>query len=140
MRPAAYPDAQVIFYLLLFPTLNSKSQCLNQAAASACPGAQVIFYLPLFLTSLGSSTHASLEDALIVGGVNVASTLLALYLVDRIGRRPMLIAGEHMLQNFAEAWPARTRPWSMLSSWVASMWPARCLHCTWWTASDGGPC
>ena len=31
-----------------------------------------------------------------MGGVNVASTLLALYLVDRIGRRPMLIAGEHM--------------------------------------------
>ena len=55
----------------------------------------MIFYLPLFLTSLGSSTHASLEDALIVGGVNVASMLLALYLVDRIGRRPMLIAGKH---------------------------------------------
>ena len=53
-------------------------------------------HLPLFLTSLGSSTHASLEDALIVGGVNVASTLLALYLVDRIRRRPMLIAGKHM--------------------------------------------
>ena len=55
--------------------------------------AQVIFYLPLFLTALGTTSHASLEDALIVGGVNVASTLLALVLVDRIGRRPLLIAG-----------------------------------------------
>ena len=57
----------------------------------------MIIFLPLCLTPLGSSTHASLEDALIVGGVNVASTLLALYLVDRIGQRPMLIAGEHIV-------------------------------------------
>lgn len=56
----------------------------------------MIFYLPLLLSSLGSNSHASLEDALIIGGVNVASTVIAVALVDRLGRRPILIAGAHV--------------------------------------------
>ena len=78
---------------------HSRPDCFVHRLARSCEGlvtVQVIFYLPLLLSSLGSTSHASLEDALIIGGVNVASTLVAVALVDRLGRRPILIAGTHL--------------------------------------------
>lgn len=51
----------------------------------------IIFYSPVFFSSLGSGDQAALESSCIVGAVNVVSTLVAVFAVDRIGRRKLLL-------------------------------------------------
>lgn len=52
----------------------------------------IIYYAPLVLgnTGIGQAGN-SLLGALIVGIVNVLTTVVAIFLVDRIGRRPLLL-------------------------------------------------
>jgi sugar porter (SP) family MFS transporter len=57
----------------------------------------IIFYSPIFFSSLGSGDKAALESTVIVGAVNVLSTLVAVFGVDRFGRRTLLLeAGVQM--------------------------------------------
>eukprot|EP00208_Stichococcus_sp_RCC1054_P006464 CAMPEP_0206148778 /NCGR_PEP_ID=MMETSP1473-20131121/37430_1 /ASSEMBLY_ACC=CAM_ASM_001109 /TAXON_ID=1461547 /ORGANISM="Stichococcus sp, Strain RCC1054" /LENGTH=462 /DNA_ID=CAMNT_0053546201 /DNA_START=189 /DNA_END=1578 /DNA_ORIENTATION=+ len=51
----------------------------------------VIFYSPVLFSSLGSGDAAALESTLIVGAVNVVATMVAIGLVDRVGRRALLL-------------------------------------------------
>jgi SP family arabinose:H+ symporter-like MFS transporter len=53
----------------------------------------VFFYAPVIFAQTGLSTDASLAQAVVVGVINLAFTLLALVLIDRVGRRPLLLAG-----------------------------------------------
>lgn len=53
----------------------------------------IIFYAPVLFNSLGSGVAASLENTCIIGGVNVLATIVAIILVDRIGRKALLIEG-----------------------------------------------
>ncbi|KAK9817756.1 hypothetical protein WJX72_001683 [[Myrmecia] bisecta] len=53
----------------------------------------IIFYAPVLFSSLGSGHTASLLNTVIIGAVNVASTLVAVAFVDRVGRKFLLIAG-----------------------------------------------
>jgi sugar porter (SP) family MFS transporter len=45
------------------------------------------------LGDTGSPSHASFVQTLLVGLVNLIATVLALLLIDRVGRRPLFIAG-----------------------------------------------
>jgi sugar porter (SP) family MFS transporter len=57
----------------------------------------IIFYSPIFFSTLGSGDKASLLASVIVGAVNVLSTLVAVFGVDRLGRRVLLLeAGVQM--------------------------------------------
>ena len=57
----------------------------------------IIFYSPVFFSSLGSGDKTALESSCIVGAVNVLSTLVAVFGVDRVGRRALLLeAGVQM--------------------------------------------
>lgn len=57
----------------------------------------IIFYSPVFFSSLGSGDKTALESSCIVGAVNVLSTLVAVFGVDRLGRRVLLLqAGVQM--------------------------------------------
>lgn len=57
----------------------------------------IIFYSPVFFSSLGGGEKAALESSTIVGAVNVVATLVAVFGVDRIGRRKLLLeAGVQM--------------------------------------------
>ncbi|KAF6164564.1 hypothetical protein GIB67_025390 [Kingdonia uniflora] len=53
----------------------------------------VMFYAPVLFKTLGFGNNASLASAVITGGVNVAATFVSVALVDKKGRRFLLIEG-----------------------------------------------
>ena len=55
------------------------------------PSVQIIFYSPVLFSSLGSSQTTALLSTVIVGAVNVLATLVAVFGVDRFGRRILLL-------------------------------------------------
>jgi sugar porter (SP) family MFS transporter len=53
----------------------------------------VFFYAPMIFEQSGIGTDASFMQAVLVGLVNLVFTVLALLLIDRLGRRPLLGLG-----------------------------------------------
>lgn len=53
----------------------------------------VIYYAPTILSDTGATNSAALLGTLIVGVTNVIFTIVAVLLLDRVGRRPLLITG-----------------------------------------------
>ncbi|EXC17568.1 Sugar transport protein 13 [Morus notabilis] len=57
----------------------------------------IMFYAPVLFSTLGFGGDASLYSAVITGAVNVLSTVVSIYSVDKIGRRALLLeAGVQM--------------------------------------------
>uniref|UniRef100_A0A0D6R242 Major facilitator superfamily (MFS) profile domain-containing protein n=1 Tax=Araucaria cunninghamii TaxID=56994 RepID=A0A0D6R242_ARACU len=57
----------------------------------------IMFYAPVLFQTLGFKNDASLYSAVIVGAVNVLSTVISIYAVDKVGRRMLLLeAGAQM--------------------------------------------
>jgi hypothetical protein len=52
-----------------------------------------MFYAPVLFKTLGFADDASLISAVITGAVNVVSTLVSIYAVDRYGRRILFLEG-----------------------------------------------
>ncbi|MEE4164048.1 MAG: sugar porter family MFS transporter [Woeseiaceae bacterium] len=50
----------------------------------------VFFYAPMIFEQTGVGTNASFMQAVLVGLVNLAFTVVAMMLIDRLGRRPLL--------------------------------------------------
>jgi MFS family permease len=53
----------------------------------------VFFYAPMIFEQSGIGTDASFMQAVLVGLVNLVFTVLAILLIDRLGRRPLMIFG-----------------------------------------------
>ena len=53
----------------------------------------IIYYAPTTLTNVGFAKTSAIYANLIIGVINVGMTVLAIRLVDRVGRKPMLYAG-----------------------------------------------
>jgi SP family sugar:H+ symporter-like MFS transporter len=53
----------------------------------------IIYYAPTTLTNVGFGKTTAIYANLVIGVVNVAMTLIAIRLIDRAGRKPLLIAG-----------------------------------------------
>jgi sugar porter (SP) family MFS transporter len=53
----------------------------------------VFFYAPMIFEQAGAGADASFMQAVLVGLVNLAFTLVAIVLIDRVGRRVLLAAG-----------------------------------------------
>ncbi|HEY0560682.1 MAG TPA: sugar porter family MFS transporter [Frankiaceae bacterium] len=53
----------------------------------------VIYYAPTLLENAGVGTHAALLGTVLIGVINVALTVVSLRLLDRTGRRPLLLGG-----------------------------------------------
>lgn len=53
----------------------------------------VFFYAPMIFEQSGLGVDASFSQAIYVGLINLAFTIVAITLIDKIGRRPLLIIG-----------------------------------------------
>ena len=53
----------------------------------------VLYYAPEIFKNMGSGTETSLLQTIIVGAVNLSFTILAIFTVDRFGRKPLQIIG-----------------------------------------------
>jgi len=53
----------------------------------------VFFYAPMIFEQSGIGTNASFMQAILVGLVNLIFTVVAIALIDRLGRKPLLIFG-----------------------------------------------
>lgn len=53
----------------------------------------IFFYAPMIFERTGLGMDASFAQAVVIGVINVVFTILALLLIDRIGRKPLLQAG-----------------------------------------------
>ena len=53
----------------------------------------VFFYAPMIFEQSGIGTDASFVQAILVGLVNLAFTVLAILFIDRLGRKPLLVFG-----------------------------------------------
>ena len=53
----------------------------------------VFFYAPMIFEQSGIGTDAAFMQAVLVGLVNLAFTVLAIALIDKLGRRPLLLFG-----------------------------------------------
>ncbi|KAJ4778976.1 Sugar transport protein 8 [Rhynchospora pubera] len=58
----------------------------------------IMFYAPVLFQTVGFKNDASLMSSAIVGGINVASTVVSVVLVDKLGRKPLLL--EACIQMF----------------------------------------
>ncbi|MEZ9138767.1 MULTISPECIES: sugar porter family MFS transporter [unclassified Shewanella] len=53
----------------------------------------ILFYAPTVFEQIGVGTDAAFLNAVVVGVVGVAFTILAIFLIDKVGRRPLLMSG-----------------------------------------------
>jgi MFS transporter, SP family, sugar:H+ symporter len=53
----------------------------------------IIYYAPTTLTNVGFAKTSAIYANLIIGVINVAMTVIAIRIIDRVGRKPMLFAG-----------------------------------------------
>jgi sugar porter (SP) family MFS transporter len=53
----------------------------------------IIYYAPTTLTDVGFAKTSAIYANLIIGVINVGMTIVAIKLIDRVGRKPMLFAG-----------------------------------------------
>jgi SP family sugar:H+ symporter-like MFS transporter len=53
----------------------------------------IIYYAPTTLTSVGFGAESAIYANLVIGVLNVGMTIVAIRIIDRVGRKPMLLAG-----------------------------------------------
>ena len=53
----------------------------------------ILYYAPEILKQVGSVSDVALLQTILVGAVNLTFTLVAIWTVDRLGRKPLLIVG-----------------------------------------------
>jgi sugar porter (SP) family MFS transporter len=70
----------------------------------------VLYYLPTIFAQAGGGLESAFRQAAIVGAVNFAMTLVAMRWIDRLGRKPLLVAGTSGMAAalLAIAWAFRT--------------------------------
>jgi len=53
----------------------------------------VLYYAPLMFQNMGASSHSAFLQTVVVGAANVIFTVVAIVTVDKLGRKPLLVAG-----------------------------------------------
>lgn len=53
----------------------------------------VLYYAPVIFQNMGAETDGALLNTIIVGGINITFTIIAIFAVDKFGRKPLQIIG-----------------------------------------------
>jgi sugar porter (SP) family MFS transporter len=53
----------------------------------------IIYYAPTTFTKVGFTNEQAIYGEAIIGAINVVMTLVAIWLIDRVGRKPLLLVG-----------------------------------------------
>lgn len=53
----------------------------------------IFYYLPTIFAQAGGGVNAAFKQAVVVGLVNLGMTFVAIWLIDRLGRKPLLVIG-----------------------------------------------
>lgn len=53
----------------------------------------VLYYAPSIFQKAGGGTESAFVQAVVVGLINLSFTIVAMYLIDRLGRKPLLMIG-----------------------------------------------
>ena len=53
----------------------------------------VLYYAPRIFANMGASGDASMLQTVVMGGVNILFTIVAIFTVDKVGRKPLLVIG-----------------------------------------------
>ena len=64
-------------------------------------GIQVMmYYAPEIIKNMGQSANSAMFQSILVGAVNVIFTVIAIYIVDKVGRKPLLLVGSALMAFF----------------------------------------
>ena len=67
---------------------------LIAAVAQQVTGVNAIyFYAPTIFEQSGVGTNTAFAQATLIGVINVVFTIVAMFLIDRVGRKPLLMTG-----------------------------------------------
>ncbi len=83
VRDMLHPRLRLVIIVGLIAAVAQQSSGINV----------VFFYAPTIFEQSGVGTNAAFAQATWVGLVNIAFTLLAMWLIDTLGRRPLMLAG-----------------------------------------------
>lgn len=67
--------------------------CLLSFSQQACGINVALYYAPRIFEQMGSSGDAAMVQTIVMGVVNILFTLVAIFTVDKLGRKPLLIIG-----------------------------------------------
>jgi SP family xylose:H+ symportor-like MFS transporter len=75
-----------------------------------------LYYAPEIFKKLGSATHAALLQTVTIGATNLLFTIVAIYTVDRWGRKPLMLIGASgmglcLIGMGSAAWAQQTAVW-----------------------------
>ncbi|MWC27695.1 sugar porter family MFS transporter [Paenibacillus sp. MMS18-CY102] len=57
----------------------------------------IMYYAPEILKSTGAGTNAALIQTILVGFINFAFTILSIWLIDKVGRKALLLVGSSVM-------------------------------------------
>lgn len=76
----------------------------------------ILYYAPEILERSGLAARDSLMNSILLGGINIIFTFLGLYLIDKLGRKKLLIIGSfgYIISLVMVAWSFYTHAGSMV--------------------------
>ena len=83
IRDVFHPRLRLVIIVGLIAAVAQQSSGINV----------VFFYAPTIFEQSGVGTNAAFVQAIWVGLINIAFTILAIWLIDTLGRRPLMLAG-----------------------------------------------
>ena len=83
----------------------------------------IFFYAPMIFEQSGIGTDASFIQAILVGIINVVFTLVAISLIDKLGRKPLLIIGVSgiALSMFVLSYSFKAATYTLTSTSIAKL-------------------
>jgi SP family arabinose:H+ symporter-like MFS transporter len=100
IRDVFRPELRLVIIVGLIAAVAQQSSGINA----------VYFYAPTIFAESGVGTDAAFAQATYIGLVNIVFTIAAMLLIDRLGRRPLMLAGLAgiALSMFLAAWGFHT--------------------------------